>query len=73
MEEQFFEIIKEYEHDWTYPDDPERTIAKKITAHVMEFLGWIRETDSETLHVKGLYTNTEVYQYWLTEIKPYIK
>jgi hypothetical protein len=68
MEEQILEIIKNYEAVGSDYIDPcyNVDIARDIRDHVMEFIGWLREQNAESLSRNGLYTNTDVYNYWLS-------
>lgn len=44
-------------------------LATEITSHIMEFVGWLRETPPHFLARMNIYTNTDCYNYWLENIK----
>jgi hypothetical protein len=69
MKEKIIEIIQRNVVDGyfgTYIKSEE--ISEEITAMVFEFVGWIRERDTWYLHDLGLHTNTQCFNYWLTNI-----
>ena len=65
MEEQILKILDDNRNDIIYREGTKAV--KEITAHVFEFIGWLRENNDCTLFC--LKTNTEMYNYWLKEVK----
>jgi len=65
MKEKIFEII---ESSISYGDNgidiSQTRCASEITAHVMEFITWIRDNQ----HQLFLEPTEDIYQYWLTNI-----
>jgi hypothetical protein len=80
MEENIFEIIIDHQFDQVTKDDPQRSIAKEITSHVMEFIEWIKKNARIDIVQLGIglhsgssithkeITSDELYQYWLKNI-----
>ena len=71
MEEKILKIINN--RISTFLSNPEsqqrENAAKEITEMMMEFISWLREITPTFRARRHLFTNTELFQYWLTNIK----
>ena len=59
MEKEIAKIVDKY-----YGNPFQADVAQEITAHVMEFITWIRDNQ----HQLFLEPTEDIYQYWLTNI-----
>ena len=70
MERQIFEIL---DRTIYYMDHDRKRTAKEITSHIMEFIEWIRNSNSLNKKladwVYDKITTGELYEYWLTNVK----